>query len=262
VKIRTVIAGILTVVLGLVLIGGSLFLSGARAQASTGTKTITLTHGGGLDNNPPPSCGSGEQLQAVFIINQISGPGASAPTSITVFFSNGTSAVFPLTQLQNQNAHYQGDVPAGAEVIGAQAVIFDGWSGSFVLSHYACGTTPPTTSPPTTAPPTTVSPTTAPPTTKPPTTKPPTTDGGSSTTVKQSPGHSTTTSPTHGNDATTTTLAAATSSGAAPASGQKLAFTGSRSADLAWLGLALIGVGLLLTAGRRRGGPKGRDSDN
>jgi hypothetical protein len=181
-----------------------------------------------------------------------------------VFFSNGGSAVFPLTQLQNQNAHYQGDVPAGAEVIGAQAVIYAGWSGSFVLSHYLCGTTPPTTSPPTTAPPTTPPPTTAPPTTVAPTTVAPTTVAPTTappTTAKQSPGHSTTTV-TPGNDASTTTLATATSSAAAPASGQKLAFTGSRSADLAWLGLALIGVGLLLTAGRRRGGSQDPDSDN
>jgi LPXTG-motif cell wall-anchored protein len=225
-----------------------------------------LTHGGGLDQNPL-SC-SGGQLEALFVINQISNAAVNAPKSITVFFSDGSSAVFPLFQLQNSNAHYQGVVPAGAKVTGAQAVIYSGWSGSFVLSHYLCGsTTPPTSTPPTSKPPTTVSPTTAPPTTKPPTTvspttAPPTTKGSSSTTEKLGAGSGTTTSTTVDADAATTTLAPATSSHAATASTPKLAFTGSNSANLAWLGLALIGVGLLLTAARRRGGPRGPGSDN
>jgi hypothetical protein len=275
---------------------------------------ITLTHGGGLDNNPPPTC-SGGQLQALFIINQIDDAAANAPASITVFFSNGASAVYPLTQVEKSNAHYLGDVPAGAEVVGAQAVIYDSWSGSFVLSHYACGTSTTTTTEATT---TTTQATTT--TTKATTTttqatttttqatttttgggttttteggttstteggttstteggttstteggttstteggSTSTTEGGStSTTVKESAGNGTTSSTN--NNAATTTLAAETTASPASASSGHLAFTGSRSGDLAWLGLALICLGLLLTAARRQGGSKDRGSDN
>jgi hypothetical protein len=285
VKLRTVVAGFLTMILGVGLVGASLFLSGARAQASTPTKVITLTHGGGLDNNPPPSCDGG-QLQALFIINQISDAAANAPASITAFFSNGSSGVYPLFQVEKSNAHYLGDVPAGAEVVGAQALIYDSWSGSFVLSHYTCGTSTTTTTEATTtttqATTTTTQATTT--TTEGTTTTTQggtttttqggttstteggttsttqggttsTTEGGTSSTTAKLGSGSGTTSSTDGNT-TTTALATGTTTAAATAASGQLAFTGTRSGDLAWLGLALICVGLLLTAGRRRGGSR------
>jgi hypothetical protein len=57
-------------------------------------------------------------------------------------------------------------------------------------------------------------------------------------------------------------VATGSTTAAATASNQNLAFTGSSSGDLAWLGLGLICVGLLLTAGRQRGGPQGPGSDD
>jgi hypothetical protein len=72
---------------------------------------------------------------AEFVINKLEP--IVAPTSITVFFSNGSSAIFPLART-GSTAHYLGDLPVGSSVTGAQAVIDTGWSGQFVLGDYVC----------------------------------------------------------------------------------------------------------------------------
>lgn len=87
------------------------------------------------------NCTSNEWL---WVINQLQNS-SSAPASIQVLLSGGGSITVPLSQLQNKNAHYRldpSDIPAGETPVGATAVIYDGWSGNFVLSHCAAAPSP------------------------------------------------------------------------------------------------------------------------
>ena len=97
---------------------------------------------GGLDQ-PVPNCGAAPVL-AYFVINQLASP-TLAPSSIQVFFSDGSSATYPLLTVDGPVAKYQGLVPAGSRVTDATAVIYSSWSGRFNLSHYFCGTSEVTT---------------------------------------------------------------------------------------------------------------------
>lgn len=80
-----------------------------------------------------------------FVINQVKdGP---APTSITVFWSDGTSTVVALSPPVTQNvAHYiAAPNPNGSTVIDATSEIYQGWTGNFNLSGCKA---PSTTTPP------------------------------------------------------------------------------------------------------------------
>jgi hypothetical protein len=178
--------------------------SGGVANAQT-TKTISVNQGS-LTNH---ECNATEWH---FVITQIDTE-ADAPLFIHVTWANGASEDVPLDNFTGGVAHYVTTANLDSTVTSATAVIYDGWSGTFNLSHGPCPTpttTPPTT--PTTTPPTT--PTTTPPTT--PSTTPPTTP---STTPPTTPSTATTTpattTPVTTTSATTTpattTAAAATS---------------------------------------------------
>src|SRR5262249_25605810 len=79
------------------------------------------------------------------VINQVKD--APAPTSITVFWSDGTSTVVSLSPPVTQNvAHYiAAPNPNGSTVINATSDIYQGWTGNFNLSGCKA---PSTTTPP------------------------------------------------------------------------------------------------------------------
>jgi hypothetical protein len=78
-----------------------------------------------------------------FVINQIDGGEDNAPDSILVHWSNAPDSTIDRTAFSGKVAHYAlpvEDAPEGAVPTGAEAEIYDGWDGRFVLSH---GPTPP-----------------------------------------------------------------------------------------------------------------------
>jgi len=103
--------------------------------------TISIASQNISQMNSDVRCDSNEWL---WVINQLQNS-SSAPTSIQVQLSGGGSITVALSQLQNKNAHYRLDpslIPAGQTPVGATAVIYDGWSGRFVLSHCAAAPSP------------------------------------------------------------------------------------------------------------------------
>ena len=83
-----------------------------------------------------------------FVINQIDTE-ANAPGSITVTWANGATETVPLDKFTGKVAHYVTTSNLDSMVASATAVIYDGWSGQFNLSHGPSGGPPPPTSPPT-----------------------------------------------------------------------------------------------------------------
>ena len=192
--------------------------SPTTTSAPGGSKTINA-HGSFNVPVPDQNCGDGFVTGAYFVINQINLPGV-APVSITVSFSNGSTLDYPFMATPSIHAaKYEGAIPAGAEITGATASIYSGWSGQFVLSHYTCVPAPPvpttttTTVAPTTT--TTVAPTTT-------TTVAPTTTTVESTTTTVAPttttveSTTTTVAPTTTTVAPTTTTVASTTTTVAP----------------------------------------------
>jgi hypothetical protein len=131
-----------------------------------------------------------------FVINQIDVE-ANAPATIHVTWANGSSADLTLAKFTGGVAHYFSFANLNSTVTSATATIYDGWSGSFNLSHGPCGT--PTTTTTTTTTPTT---TTTTPTT---TTTTPTTTTTTPTTTTTTPTTTTTTPTTTTTTPTTTT---------------------------------------------------------
>jgi hypothetical protein len=84
-----------------------------------------------------------------FVINQID-VAANAPATIHVTWANGSSADLPLANFTGGVAHYFSFANLNSTVTSATATIYDGWDGSFNLSHGPCGTTTTTTTVPTT----------------------------------------------------------------------------------------------------------------
>lgn len=205
--------------------------------AHAGTTKVIVDNKQGLDQRPS-TCSGGLQPMAYFVINQVDSP-ADAPTSITVKFSDGSSTTYPLLVVNGKAAKYQGPVPAGAYVTSASAVIYEAWSGEFVLSHYLCGTPQSSTTSSSTS---------------------SSTDPSSTTsTTKKSGGSSSSTSPTTragGSHSSTPTDRLGASTGkpraAASQSHFPLAFTGSNSTRIAAIGVASILAGLLLLTVKRR----------
>ena len=121
----------------LILTGGS---AGTIAHAQT---TVHVKAGSIADHE----CDATEWH---FVINQIN-TAANAPASITVFWSDGTSELVPLSKFTGGVAHYVTTSNLDLTVLDATATLYDGWSGQFNLSHGPCGpTTPPSSPPPTT----------------------------------------------------------------------------------------------------------------
>ena len=82
-----------------------------------------------------------------FVINQIDG---TAPSSITVSWSNGTSSVVGLSSLTGPTAHYSttAHLGDGVTATGASVVLPEGTTvGNFNLSHGPCGSNGSTTTP-------------------------------------------------------------------------------------------------------------------
>jgi hypothetical protein len=216
--------------------------------ARAGTTKVIVDDKQGLDQRPS-ACGAGLAPMAYFVINQVDAP-ADAPSSITVNFADASSATYPLLVVDGKAAKYQGPVPTGSYATSATAVVYAAWSGEFVLSHYLCGTTPPTTDP-------TTSPSTDVTTTSQgsggstgPTTSPTTGSGGNGGTGGNG-GSGGTTPAAHGGATGATKVGTAKVAAAASQSHFPLAFTGSNLASLVWIALASIVVGLLLLSVKR-----------
>lgn len=100
-----------------------------------------------LINVKQASLPSGSKCNAnerTFIINQIA-ENKSPPSSITVYYSDGTSEVVSISQpLEATAAHYTTTKNLDKTVVDATAMIYDGWKGQFVLSHGPCPRPTPT----------------------------------------------------------------------------------------------------------------------
>jgi hypothetical protein len=125
---------------GLLAVGGLsvAVASSAAALTTANLKVASL-------NDHAGDCVNGA-TSGLIVLNQISA--ADAPATITVTFSDGSSAVVPLSGVNGGAAKYNVAVPSGALITGATADVPDSWSGQFVLSHYTCATTPPPSSSP------------------------------------------------------------------------------------------------------------------
>jgi hypothetical protein len=120
--------------------GFSLFRESSVTPAWA-SKTISLRN-----SIAGTSCEDDEYL---FIINQLD-KSSDAPASIQVQLSCGGSITVNLSKLNNKLALYSlpaGDVPGGCTPVGATAVIYDSYSGNFVISHVPCGSPSPSPSP-------------------------------------------------------------------------------------------------------------------
>jgi hypothetical protein len=146
-----------------------------------------------------------------FVINQLDSD-VDAPATIHVTWANGNSADVPLDKVTGGVAHYRTTANLDSTVTSATAVIYDGWSGQFNLSHGPCGPTTPPSSP--TPPPST---STAPST---PASTPPSSASSTPSTSTAPPTHSTSTPPPSASTtARTTTPASSSSAPAAATSG-------------------------------------------
>jgi outer membrane biosynthesis protein TonB len=124
--------------------------SGGSIAYATQAKTITAK---ALTDH---ECNSTEWH---FVITQVE-PEANAPASIEVEWANGNTETVPLDKFTGKTAHYRTTSNLNSTVVSATAVIYNGWSGQFNLSHGPCGTPSPTpTKPPTQTPTPTPSPT-------------------------------------------------------------------------------------------------------
>lgn len=81
---------------------------------------------------------------AHFIINQLAA--GTAPASIEVTLSDGSTHTVPLSKHTGGAAHYDIAFASGLLVTDATANVPTGWTGQFVLSNYKCGPTTSTTS--------------------------------------------------------------------------------------------------------------------
>jgi hypothetical protein len=86
-------------------------------------------------------CNDGNSAQEWhFIINQVDAA-EDPPASIHVVWANGAQADVSLDAgTGSPTAHYTTTSNLDSTVTSATAVIYDGWSGSFVLSHGPCAT--------------------------------------------------------------------------------------------------------------------------
>jgi hypothetical protein len=178
-----------------------------------------------------------------FIINQIDVE-ANAPTSIHVTFSDGAVDV-TREKFTGGAAHYTELGHLDATVVDATAVIYEGWSGQFVVSHGPCGTSE-TTPPVTTTPPGSTPPETTPVETTPVETTPVETTPVETTPVETTPEETTPAETTPGSSVLPTKIG---STGETSVLGTKvgaLAETGMNLPIGAAFGLSL---GLLLAGG-------------
>ena len=254
--------------------GAALVLGGAAIGLTSSTSfAASVTPGSSYSVDNAPYSTAGKTCDPSrdgyhFIVNQLEFPvGAVIDGSdfgpINITFSDGSTAVAMFTDLSgNSTAHFLNSTvnqtgnftitsatltfPAGTDITGY---------GNFVISHPPCGTvrsTPTTTMAPTT----TMTPTTLTPTTLTPTTLTPTTEVGSG-------GPTTTMTPTTmlGSEGPVPSLVQPTTTivssfGPRPSTGstgQALPSTGS--GELALLGAAVFGLGLISMALARRTHP-------
>ena len=200
-----------------------------------------------------------------FVINQIDVE-ANAPATIHVTWANGSSADLTLAKFTGGVAHYFSFANLNSTVTSATATIYDGWSGSFNLSHGPCGTPTTTTTTTTTPTTTTTTPTTT--TTTPTTTTTTPGGGGGGGTTTTTPPASTTpittppiVAPTTVHNTSTTATAEVLPTTVRPG---KLAFTGIEDVvPIGALALTLMttGSGLLWAGSRRRRHDGSEDED-
>jgi len=243
---------------GILCLGGGFSLWALPGEASAqGNVTCSSASGttkacsaGGIDGaTSQDDCPGVNGAGAYFVINQLDGA-ADAPSSITVKFTDGSTAVYPLLTVEGNGHTAKYDGPAPSHVASATVTIYAGWGGEFVLSHY-CGSVP-------TAPTSTTTSTSSTSTTTSTTTATTIPEKGPVTTAPTVPHE---VSP--GSNPTTTTLATSAPGTGVPVSGGTttttkpaagaLAFTGSNTARLAGIAvLMVLGGSLLVLAIRRR----------
>jgi LPXTG-motif cell wall-anchored protein len=177
VRLRTFLAASALAV-GAVSLGAGFIAGAASATQNSGGSFHTATLSG-------HECNS---TQWQFVITQIDG---TAPSSITVSWSNGTSSTVGLSGQTGSTAHYitSAHLGDGVKPVGASVSLPEGTTiGNFNLSDGPCGTnggttttssstpassTPPSSEPPSSAPPSSEPPSSAPPSSAPPSSAPP-----------------------------------------------------------------------------------------
>ena len=125
------------VIVGIVAVGAMVL----HAERAGDSKTIEL-------RNSIASAGCADD-EYLFILNQLANS-SDAPSSIQVLLSGGGYITVARSKLNNHTAQYSlaaGDVPAGQVPVNAFAVVPNGYSGNFVISHVPCGTPSPSPSP-------------------------------------------------------------------------------------------------------------------
>jgi hypothetical protein len=125
----------MALLLAAILAGALAFLvSGGGIAHATATQTINVSPGSLTDHE----CNSNEWH---FVITQIDAK-ADAPATIHVVWANNASEDVALSDFTGHTAHYTTTSNLGSTVVSASAVIYSGWSGTFVLSHGPCGESP------------------------------------------------------------------------------------------------------------------------
>ena len=132
------LAVMLTALLALVGVGSA----GAAFATSNSTSSINVNPGSLSDHE----CNSSEWH---FVITQVASE-EQAPASISVSFDNGKTISVSLDKVTGGTAHYATTQYLDSKVVSATADIYEGWSGTFNLSHGPCGNDNPPPPPPTT----------------------------------------------------------------------------------------------------------------
>jgi hypothetical protein len=126
------------------LLFGATTLAGAEGEQTISVKQSTLTDDKGDTSQGGCLAGGGSVLMWHFVINGLTE--ATAPASISVTWDKPATANVPLSFFAGGGnsgaAHYETTLNAGSVVTNATAVVPEGWTGQFVLSHVSCGEPP------------------------------------------------------------------------------------------------------------------------
>jgi len=104
------------------------------ALAEDAFKTIYISQGS-LDDH---EC---DNTQWHIVINQLNDEEGQMPGSIEVTWANGVTETVALSNVTGGVAHYYTTLNLNYKVTGAEAEIYAGWDGEFVLSHGPCNPT-------------------------------------------------------------------------------------------------------------------------
>ncbi|HAI62916.1 MAG: hypothetical protein UU64_C0004G0029 [candidate division WWE3 bacterium GW2011_GWF2_41_45] len=126
-----------SVVIVLVVVFAVLGAAASPVQAQVSETMVIFIKEASLGEH---SCSSSEWH---IIINQVENE-TLAPTSVDIFWKNGTTETVPLSKFTGGAAHYYTNSNLDSQIVSASAVIYSDWSGQFVLSHGPCNTNTPT----------------------------------------------------------------------------------------------------------------------